>query len=105
MTKYESLRTDLANRIHAYLTSNSGWDFNVVAIDDGNLRLITTNPRNKQQSVEEVVAIDLDEYAEVFTDEDERDYYAGRIAGSFLKRVIDSIPFEVIKPEERGAQN
>ena len=79
-----SLRTDLARRIRSRSTHLFGWSISVVAVDDGHLRLITYNPRNKRQRAEEVIAIDLGEYAKVFTDEDNRDIYIDRIIRNFL---------------------
>ena len=79
-----SLRTDLARRIRSRSTYIFGWSVSVIAIDDGHLRLITYNPRNKRQRAQEVIAIDLDEYAKISTDEDNRDIYIDRIIRNFL---------------------
>ena len=79
-----SLRTDLARRIRARSTYIFGWGIKVVAVDDNRLRLITHNPRNKRQTAEEVMTVDLEEYARVCQDEDDRDIFIDRIIRSFL---------------------
>ena len=79
-----SLRTDLARRIRARSTYIFGWSIKVVAVDDDRLRLITHNPRNKRQTAEEVITVDLVEYARVCQDEDERDIFIDGIIRSFL---------------------
>ena len=56
----------------------------MVAVGNGHLRLITHNPRKKRQKAEEVIPIDLDEYAEVVANEDNRDIYIDRIIRNFL---------------------
>jgi predicted GTPase len=78
------LRTDLARRIRARSTYVFSWRVSVVALDDEHLRLITYNPRNKRQRAEEVIAIDLDEYAQVSRNEDEREPFIDTIIRSFL---------------------
>ena len=79
-----SLRTDLARRIRARSTYIFGWRVKVVVVDDDRLRLITHNPRNKRQTAEEVITVDLEEYASVCQDEDDRDIFIDRIIRSFL---------------------
>ena len=79
-----SLRTDLARRIRARSTYIFGWGIKVVAVDEDRLRLITHNPRNKRQTAEEVITVDLEEYARVSQDEDDRDIFIDRIIRSFL---------------------
>ena len=79
-----SLRTDLARRIRARSTYIFGWGVKVVVVDDDRLRLITHNPRNKRQTAEEVITVDLEEYAHVCQDEDDRDIFIDRIIRSFL---------------------
>ena len=79
-----SLRTDLARRIRARSTYLFGWSVKVVAVGDDRLRLITHNPRNKQQKAEQVVEVDLEEYARVCQDDDERDFFIDGIIRSFL---------------------
>ena len=79
-----SLRTYLARRIRARSTYIFGWSIKVVAVDDDRLRLITHNPRNKRQTAEEVITVDLVEYACVCQDEDERDIFIDGIIRSFL---------------------
>lgn len=79
-----SLRTDLARRIRARSTYIFGWGIKVVAVDDNRLRLITHNPRNKRQTAEEVITVDLVEYARVCQDEDDRDIFIDGIIRSFL---------------------
>ena len=79
-----SLRTDLARRIRARSTYIFGWGIKVVAVDDNRLRLITHNPHNKRQKAEEVITVDLVEYARVCQDEDDRDIFIDRIIRSFL---------------------
>jgi hypothetical protein len=79
-----SLRTDLARRIRARSTYIFGWSIKVVPVDETRLCLITHNPRNKRQTAEEVIAVDLEEYARVSQDEDDRDIFIDRIIRSFL---------------------
>ena len=78
------LRTDLARRIRARSTYIFGWGIKVVAVDDDRLRLITHNPANRRQTAEEVITVDLEEYAQVSLDEDDRDFFIDGIIRSFL---------------------
>lgn len=89
-----SLRTDLARRIRARSTYIFGWSIKVVAVDDENLRLIVHNPANKRQREEQVIAVNLEEYAEVSQNEDDRDIYIDKIIRSFLYpvRVVALLP-------------
>jgi hypothetical protein len=79
-----SLRTDLARRIRARSTYLFGWSVKVVAVGDDRLRLITHNPRNKKQRAEQVVEVDLDDYANACLDEEERETFVDSIIRSFL---------------------
>ena len=79
-----ALRTDLARRIRARSTYLFGWSIKVVAVGDDRLRLITHNPHNKRETAEEVITVDLEEYARVSQDEDDRDIFIDRIIRSFL---------------------
>jgi len=56
----------------------------VVAVDKERIRLITHNPRNKRQKAEQVIAVDLEEYAQASLNEDDRDIFIDRIIRSFL---------------------
>jgi len=78
------LRTDLARRIRARSTYLFGWSIKVVPVGEDRLRLITHNPRNKRQTAEEVIAVDLEEYALASHNEDDRDIFIDRIIRSFL---------------------
>jgi len=79
-----SLRTDLARRIRARSSYIFGWSIKVVAVDDERIRLITHNPRNKRQKAEQVIAVDMEEYAQASLNEDDRDIFIDRIIRSFL---------------------
>lgn len=81
-----SLRTDLARRIRARSTHIFGWSIKVSLreTDENHFRLITHNPLNKRQTAEEVITVDLEEYARVCQDEDDRDIFIDRIIRSFL---------------------
>ncbi|MBM5801054.1 MAG: hypothetical protein FJ077_09530 [Cyanobacteria bacterium K_DeepCast_35m_m2_023] len=79
-----SLRTDLARRIRARSSYIFGWSIKVVAVDKERIRLITHNPRNKRQKAEQVIAVDLEEYAQASLNEDDRDIFIDRIIRSFL---------------------
>lgn len=79
-----SLRTDLARRIRARSTYIFGWSIRVIAVDDENLRLIVHNPANRRQTAEEVITVDLEEYARICQDEDDRDIFIDGIIRSFL---------------------
>ena len=74
----------MARRIRARSTYIFGWSIKVVAVDHDRLRLITHNPRNKRQTAEEVITVDLVEYARVCQDEDDRDIFIDGIIRSFL---------------------
>ena len=79
-----SLRTDLARRIRARSTYLFGWSIKVVPVGEDRLRLITHNRRNKRETAEEVITVDLEDYARVYQDEDDRDIFIDRIICSFL---------------------
>jgi hypothetical protein len=89
-----SLRSDLARRIRARSTYIFGWSIKVVAVDSNRLRLITHNPRNKRQTAEEVITVDLEEYSRVCQDEDDRDIFIDRIIRSFLYPVHPLQPLD-----------
>lgn len=89
-----SLRTDLARRIRARSTHVFGWSIKVVAVDEDHFRLITHNPANRRQTAEEVITVDLEEYARVCQDEDDRDIFIDRIIRSFLYPVRPLQPLE-----------
>jgi len=94
-----SLRTDLARRIRARSTYVFGWSIKVVAVDDERLRLITYNPRNKQQTAEEVITVDMEEYAQASLNEDDREIFIDRIIRSFLYPVR---PLQLIEDSNHG---
>ena len=79
-----SLRADLARRIRARSTCVFGWSIKVSQVNATNLRLITHNPRNRKQVAEEVITVDLEEYAEVSWNEEDREYFIDTIIRSFL---------------------
>jgi len=79
-----SLRTDLARRIRARSSYIFGRSIKVVAVDDEPIRLITHNPRNKRQKAEEVITVDIEEYAQASINEDDRDIFIDRIIRNFL---------------------
>lgn len=91
-----SLRSDLARRIRARSTYIFGWSVKVSlrGTDEDRLRLITHNPRNKRQTAEEVITVDMEEYARVCQNEDDRDIFIDRIIRSFL------YPFHPLQPLE-----
>lgn len=91
-----SLRSDLARRIRARSTYIFGWSVKVSLreTDEDRLRLITHNPRNKRQTAEEVITVDMEEYARVCQDEDDRDIFIDRIIRSFLYPVHPLEPID-----------
>lgn len=91
-----SLRTDLARRIRARSTHLFGWSVKVSLreTDEDCLRLITHNPANRQQTAEEVITVDLEEYAQACQDEDDRDIFIDRIIRSFLYPVHSLQPLD-----------
>jgi hypothetical protein len=50
-----------------------------VAVDETYLCLITPNPHNKREKEEQVIGVDLEEYACISQDEDRRDIFIDRI--------------------------
>lgn len=81
-----ALRTDLARRIRARSSYIFGWSIKVSLreTDEDRLRLITHNPANRRQTAEEVITVDLEEYARICQDEDDRDIFIDGIIRSFL---------------------
>lgn len=91
-----TLRTDLAKRLRARSKHVFGWGIGVVALDGGLFRLTAYNPRNKKEKEVQVIPVNLEDYAEVYPKEDERDIFIDTIIRSFLfpTRVVGLLPEE-----------
>lgn len=79
-----ALRHDLAKRLIARSKYIFGWGIGVRVEEDGRFILTAYNPRNKKDTVEEEVGIDMDEYARVYSDLDDRDIFIDTVIRGFL---------------------